>query len=272
VTALTYEEGASLMRSAALAYAETGQPVFPASPKGSNVKHPVVSWRTEASTDPERIRRWWASDPYAIGLPTGVLFDVLDIDAKPGRPNGYSVLKMLDAMGMLSGVVHWVITPSGGCHAYFPTCGDMPNATYAKHGVDLRGEGGYVIAPPSYIETADYSGGYRYATAEPNGEPAPLDWKRLDRLLVGERKHRVAQAPHHTGSGSTRLLEALVAEVGAAVPGERNSTLFRKVCRALEYGLDVTPLEQAARGVGLTDVEIARTMSSAAKRVAGGRP
>lgn len=269
---LTYAEGAALMRAAALGYAATGQPVFPASPKGADVKHPVVAWRTEASTDPERIERWWARDPYAIGLPTGVLFDVLDIDAKPGRPNGYAVLKMLDAMGMLTGAVHWVVTPSGGCHAYFPSCSDMPNATYAKHGVDLRGEGGYVLAPPSYIETADYAGGYRHAAAAPNGSPAPLDWKRLDRLLVGERKTPVAQAPRRPGSGSTRLLEALAAEVGAAAPGERNSTLFRKTCRALEYGLDTASLEQAAREAGLTDVEIARTMSSAAKRVAGGRP
>jgi hypothetical protein len=269
---LSQKEGAALMLAAALDYAATGQPVFPVHPAGKSVKHPVVLWSTEATTDPERIVGWWERWPYAIGLPTGVLVDVLDIDTKPGRPNGYVALKLLDALGMLNGVLRWATTPSGGCHAYFPACPDMPNTTYARHGVDLRGKGGYVLAPPSYIETRDYAGGYQLLDRVPAGEPAPFDWRRMDRLLVGERKARLERSTPAPGSGSERLLEALAAEVGAARPGERNSTLFRKTCRALEYGLDTAPLEQAARDAGLTSVEIARTTDSALKRVKGGRP
>jgi len=274
---VSLEEGTVMLREAALCYAAAGQPVFPVCPKGEDVKRPLVRWATEATTDPEQIRAWWDDQPHAIGLPTGVLVDVLDIDAKPGRPNGYVVLKLLDGLKMLDGAVRWVMTPSGGCHGYFPTCGDMPNVTYAKHGGDLRGKGGYVLAPPSSIETEEHTSSYRELEFTPAGAPAPLDWRRLDRLLVGKRKeHPVPRRPlggglGGRGHGSQRLLEALTAEVVAAPPGERNSTLFKKIAVALEYGLDTEPLKQAARARGLADVEISRTAQSAFKRVNGRR-
>src|SRR6478736_8957371 len=123
---MTWEQGTALMRAAALDYAASGQPVFPVHPAGPEVKRPIVRWRTRATTDPEQIERWWSAVPYAIGLSTGVLVDVLDIDRKPGRPNGYAVMRMLDALGMLDGVARWTKTPSGGRHAYFPASPDMP--------------------------------------------------------------------------------------------------------------------------------------------------
>jgi hypothetical protein len=267
---MTWEQGTALMRAAALDYAASGQPVFPVHPAGPEVKRPIVRWRTRATTDPEQIERWWSAVPYAIGLSTGVLVDVLDIDRKPGRPNGYAVMRMLDALGMLDGVARWTKTPSGGRHAYFPASPDMPNAVYARHGVDLRGLGGYVLAPPSFIETRDYAGAYQHVDRLPVGEPAPLDWRRMDRLLVGERRERTTPAPGHHGSPA--LLAALVSEMGAAVPGERNSTLFRKACRALEYGLDTAPLAEAARATGLTDNEIARTVRSAVDTIEWKQP
>ena len=87
--------------AAALDYAAQGQRIFPVSPAdvryGPKAKQPVVRWGDRATTDPDQIRSWWSLWPYAIGLPTGLLFDVLDVDCKPGRPNGYLTLRRLHA-------------------------------------------------------------------------------------------------------------------------------------------------------------------------------
>lgn len=260
---LTADEGAAMLREAALAYAEQGQPVFPAYAAGPYVKRPLVKWRTAATTDPDRIARWWSHDPHAIGLPTGVLWDVLDIDAKPGRPNGYVALRLLDGLGVVAGAERWARTPSGGAHAYFPASRDMPNATYARHGIDLRGDGGYVLAPPSFIDTEAYAGSYVHVEAKEGLSPAPLDWRRLDHLLVGDRR------PVSVGQAVAPgwLSAALAREMREAVVGERNSTLFRKACRALEFGLETGPIERAALEVGLTQDEIARTVRSATETI-----
>jgi Bifunctional DNA primase/polymerase, N-terminal len=83
------------LQAAALRYGAQRQPVFPCYPTGVDeerkAKAPTIRWREQASTDPRAIRGWWRKWPYAIGLPTGLVYDVLDIDNKPGRPNGYRI-------------------------------------------------------------------------------------------------------------------------------------------------------------------------------------
>jgi Bifunctional DNA primase/polymerase, N-terminal len=283
------------MLAAALDYAASGQPVFPcypATPTGFREevsKHPLngVRWRDRATTDADEIRRWWRRWPYAIGLPTGLLYDVLDIDHKPGRPNGYRVLGRLDEEGLLIGVVRWVKTPSGGCHAYFGVNGDpkqaMGNASYAHVGVDLRGLGGYVIAPPSYVESGTGTGFYR-VLADDLSPREPLDWRRLDELLRLRPHSRSSAGQSQSqsrGAGAAgpgaggreaadpdRLTSELVEEMGAAEPGARNSTLFRKACTAIEFGLDIEGLIAAAIETGLDEHEVRRTVASAEDRIA----
>ena len=58
--------------------------------------------------------------------------------------------------------------------------------------------------------------------------------------------------------------------VAAAVEGQRNQKLFWAACRALEDGLDLEQeLTDAARGVGLDDMEIMATLNSARNRTEG---
>lgn len=132
---------------AALGYAAKGYPVFPVGSK----KRPLVKWKAGASTDPETIRRWWAQWPLAmIGMPTGERSGlvVLDID----RKNGVDGLANLRAAGIdpysLSPVVS--LTPSGGLHVFMRYNGPVRNsAGLLAAGVDIRGDGGYVVLPPS---------------------------------------------------------------------------------------------------------------------------
>jgi Protein of unknown function (DUF3631)/Bifunctional DNA primase/polymerase, N-terminal/Primase C terminal 1 (PriCT-1) len=150
---------------AALAFTARGIPVFPVhSPNGnggcscgkpdcsSPAKHP----RTEhgfldATTDREAIATWWARWPSAnIAMPTGKAsgYDVLDVDVQHG---GAGTLKRLEhEHGKLPDTVE-VLTPSGGRHYVFRHVGRAlkSGAGVLGLGLDTRGEGGYVLCPPS---------------------------------------------------------------------------------------------------------------------------
>lgn len=129
---------------AALWYAGQGMPVFPCQPGD---KRPMpLPWREVATTDPEQVRAWWGQWPAAnIGLPSGLRYDVIDIDG----PTGYRSLAGLKGERLFPETyVGRVLTPRGGMHYYIPAAGDG-NASRVEPGIDYRGIGGYVLAPPS---------------------------------------------------------------------------------------------------------------------------
>jgi hypothetical protein len=128
---------------AALTYAGWGWPVFPlkARAKTPATRHGFK----DATTDPDRIREWWERHPDSnIGLPTGHAFDVIDVDV----PDGPLSLPELHAA---DDEIHGhVATSSGGLH-YYVTPRDRPNGARIMPGIDYRGMGGYVVAPPSTL-------------------------------------------------------------------------------------------------------------------------
>lgn len=136
---------------AALRYAAWGWPVFPLQPcaKRPATKHGFK----DATTEPDRIRAWWAEADYNIGLPTGHLFDVIDIDPPAGAISLARMLEVEDSrtgIGPIPDVHGQVATASGGIHFYIPAT-DHGNAAGMLPGIDYRGVGGYVVAPPSTL-------------------------------------------------------------------------------------------------------------------------
>lgn len=133
---------------AALALAGLGIPVFPCvgHPRSKKRKRPLTRRGFhDATTDPETIKAWWAEYPNAlIGVPTGKASGivVLDLDRKNGK-DGFADVPDWDT---LSPVL--VSTTSGGAHVYFAADVYTPCST-GENGVDVRGDGGYVIVPPS---------------------------------------------------------------------------------------------------------------------------
>lgn len=133
--------------SAALDYAERGYPVFPV----GQDKRPLVKWKAGATTDLDQVRSWWARWPLAmIGMPTGKPSGVVVIDID--RKNGVDGLANLKALGIdprsLSPVIS--ITPSGGLHVFVRYDGPIKNsAGLLTAGVDIRGDGGFIVLPPS---------------------------------------------------------------------------------------------------------------------------
>ena len=133
----------------AKAYAAQGLPVFPISAAN---KIPNVKWSTEATTDAKQIVFWWQRWPLAmIGMPTGKRsgYVVLDIDRKNNK-DGFATL--LEKGWDIPRNAVEVCTPSGGGHFYFrlkPGQEIRNSASKIGPGVDIRGEGGLVILPPS---------------------------------------------------------------------------------------------------------------------------
>jgi hypothetical protein len=143
------ERSLSEFGRAALRYARAGFYVFPIRPgsKAPATAHGLL----DATTDDERIARFWLAHPdYNVaircGLPSQII--VLDVDGE----EGYASLRRLIArLGELPPTAS-VKTPRGGEHYYFrhPLIGEVRNTTGVPDvGLDVRGDGGYVLAPPS---------------------------------------------------------------------------------------------------------------------------
>jgi hypothetical protein len=104
----------------------------------------------DATNNVARIERWWKRHPdHNIGLATGHKFDVIDIDPKNGGVPSF--LKVLSDKRIPE--THGIaITASGGMHLYVkPTGKGNFTKVGGRKGIDYRGLGGYVVAPPSTL-------------------------------------------------------------------------------------------------------------------------
>lgn len=147
--------------AAALAYAARNWRVFPlhtardgkcscrADDCKSKGKHPRNSnGCTGATTDTAQIHQWWAQWPDAnVGVATGNGLVVIDIDP---RHNGDESLAALEPFPETPRV----LTGGGGQHIYLTTAVPIrSSAGQLGPGIDVRGDGGYVVAPPSVHES-----------------------------------------------------------------------------------------------------------------------
>lgn len=170
---------------AALSYARRGWPVIPlhtfhgfcscGKPECAAAgKHPrIKAWQREATTDPATVLKWWKAWPDAnIGLAAGQRAGwwVLDVDA--GRGGEESLAELERKHGKLPDTVQ-SLTGGGGRHLFFawpsqPWVGEVRNRANVGgwQGLDVRGEGGYVVAPPSM-----HASGWEYSW-ELSSDPA----------------------------------------------------------------------------------------------------
>ncbi len=139
---------------AALRYAADNLSVFPCNPLD---KSPLTAnGFKDASCDLQQVLAWWERHPNAmIGIPTGRAngFWVLDADVDPVKNlNGLQTLSGLTARHGELPTTRTSITPRGGRHFQFRWHEGLTlrNSTgNLGSGLDVRGEGGYIIAPPS---------------------------------------------------------------------------------------------------------------------------
>src|SRR5262249_21125365 len=138
---------------AALDYSAGNTPVFPVN---FIAKHPLCPHGLkDATRDENQIRTWWRIFPCAmIGIPTGPRSGVwvLDVDVDPKKDiNGHETMARLENEYGVLPLTLCSITPRGGLHYLFRWNGINIRSSTAKigTGLDVRGDGGYFIAPPS---------------------------------------------------------------------------------------------------------------------------
>ena len=138
----------------AYAYANRGWRVLPIKP--GEKRPPMGAWQNAATTDPVTIKDWWTHlyKGHGVGVATGRASGifVLDVDVSDDKAGDETLAELEDTYGALPDTPT-VETPSGGVHYYFrlPEGVEIRNDAGKRlgPGLDIRGEGGQVVAPPT---------------------------------------------------------------------------------------------------------------------------
>lgn len=226
-----------------------------------------------AATDPARIRTWWQRWPDAnIGVATGAASGLLVVDVD--LPDGPAALARLQAQHGALPPTCQQTTGSGGRQLLFAhPGGSVPNRARLVAGIDVRGDGGYIVVPPSRHATGRR---YRWAARRPPAAPPGWLLGLLERTRTPDLPVPVeVAAPPPAGSRvrryATAALEAELARLASAAKGARNDTLNRAafslgqlVAGGLLDPAEVSDhLTRVATAIGLGPSEIRRTIASA---------
>lgn len=248
--------------------AQAGIPVFPC--VAGDKKPLTARGFLDASTDPSQVTAWWKRWPDAnLAVPTGAAsgVDVVDVDVHASG-NGYVAFEQARSAGFVDGWAWLVRTPSAGLHAYFLRPADTAGVEQrswqvpGKH-VDFRGDGGYIVLPPSRVAQADgMLQGYELIAVAQH-RPRSVDATALRAFLDPPRPMRPPANMPTVGARPDRL----AAWVASRPEGGRNQGLFWAACRMAEDGhrfdTAASVLGDAASSAGLSEREALTTIRSA---------
>lgn len=251
----------------ALAYARTGNHVFPLSP-GTKIPFANSRGHLDATTDETQIRAWWGKNPDAnIGIslePSGLV--VLDVDVGAGK-RGFEALQQIYEIELppatltahtMGGGLHFVFTRPEGVPAQRKI--DFQHAIQPEYGkgsgLDLLGKGFIVVAPSLSRKT-----GRRYQWAN-TVQPVPLP-------------AFIAKTYFVSAAATAKKRDLAKSDV---IEGGRNTAIFRLGCSIRDLGLSEDSLhhslslENAARcNPPLDDLEIAGIVAKVMSRVVPSR-
>jgi Protein of unknown function (DUF3631)/Bifunctional DNA primase/polymerase, N-terminal len=154
----------------------------------------------DASDGPEKIRAWWAECPDAgVGIATGSASGliVFEIDHHNGGDESY--IQLQQELPSAFAHVLKVCTGAGGTHLYFQhPGGHIPCRANVRPGIDVKADGGYVVAPPSLTVN-----GVRYRFAS-NGVLLlpPLPQPLRDLIFQASSQQGQQQSQGHQGQQS----------------------------------------------------------------------
>lgn len=145
---------------AAKRYLARGWSVLPLRPRD---KRPLIRWEFLKNERPSEhdIDEWFRRWPDAnIGVVTGEISNLIVLDIDPKHGGDVTLERLEHRFGPLSATVE-AVTGGGGRHLYFAHPGGFTrNRAGLAQGIDLRGDGGYIVAPPSI-----HPSGHRYSWA-----------------------------------------------------------------------------------------------------------
>ena len=215
----------------ALAWAARGFRCFPILP-GDKIPPRDLRWKEEATTDPAKIRAWWAFEPrYNYGVAAGEGTLILDVDA--GK-NGYAALLEIDLPPTLT-----VKSPGGGEHQYFSGPDVANSVDRIAPGLDIRSAGGYVIGPGSWFADPGGKKGYTGEWRVIHDVPPAAAPEQLV-LLAGTPKERDHGAAVSIDDPDDIVfaIHYLLKDAPVAIEGRGgNSTTYAVAARVIEIGV-----------------------------------
>jgi Bifunctional DNA primase/polymerase, N-terminal/Protein of unknown function (DUF3987)/Primase C terminal 1 (PriCT-1) len=245
--------------TSALAYASLGYRVLPCHSVINGIctcggrsgckpgKHPLTAHGLkDATTDIAIITAWWEQWPFAnVAIATGGSRWVLDVDPRHG---GDTTMTTLVAQNGAIPPTPTVATGGGGNQFYlhYPPDVVIRSRSGVAEGIDVRGDGGYVIAPPSIHQS-----GVHYEWLTPLDIPLGVAPAWL--LAMVAQRPTVKPEPNalaNTGGGI--VLTMCSAETGdftthaGEEEGKRNDTLCRLVGVHLSRGDSPATVEALA--------------------------
>lgn len=257
------------LKQYAIAYAKMGFSVFPLAVKGKNPA--TKQGFKNATTDLNQINRWWEENKnYNIGIATGQvskgLFVIdLDIDEEKGKYGNEELREWEAKHGELPDTCR-TITGRGGYHLLYKSNQVIHNRTNLLNGVDIRGDGGYIVAPPS---------------VHPNGNL--YQWEQApDEFLIAEANELVYQflnVSNNKNQKQTPKLQKAFSMPSRILEGGRNTMLSKLACSLQSKGLSddailaaVITENQKKCNPPLAEREVQRIVQSALKYQKGTTP
>lgn len=208
---------------AATAYLARGWSVLPLR---SRNKRPLMPWESLQRARPSEadVAQWFERWPDAnVGIVTGEISNLIVLDVDPQHGGDSSLERLERQFGAVSPTIE-AATGGGGRHLYFAHPGTLVrNRAGIAQGIDLRGDGGYIVAPPSIHPSG---GRYAWRTGRSPAEfalAAPPRW--LLRATGALRRGRAL-------ADWRRLVHEGVPQ------GQRNSTIASLAGHLLWHGVD----------------------------------
>jgi putative DNA primase/helicase len=206
-----------------------GQPLCGGGPKCKSGKHPLTNHGCkDATTSESTIDLWNSKSPFAnIGVATGANSNLLVLDIDPKNGGDETIAELGAQYGKLPHTPT-VITGSGGRHYYFQhPLQPIKNKTGLFPGIDIKTDGGYVVAPPSLHVSGNH---YEWLVTLDEAPLAPVpDW-----LLQALVTPKIPESPIPTNGGCAVFPE-----------GQRNAELTRIAGRLRRQGLGMEALSAA---------------------------
>ena len=252
------------LKEAALKYAALGIAVFPLVQKN---KQPLTAnGFKDATTDPEKIEEWWSIHPDAnVGIATGdmsgglVAID-MDVDKDEGKDGYHTFLDWCNANYVILPDSWLSITGRGGYHLVYRSLFPVPSKIGWLKDVDIRANGGYIVAPPSI-----HPNGTRYEWEQ---DPSEYELITTDDIDVEYIMNSILSSNKSAG-------EPL--KVPDEIPeGHRDELMFKLACKYQAMGMSDDAMLAALRIENetrckppLSDREIKKKVKQAQKYAKG---
>lgn len=216
---------AETVEKAAFEYLRRGWSVIPIR---AHDKRPAIRWlefQQRHATEDE-VKDWYRRRPEGnVGIVTGLISGIVVLDIDPKHGGDASLAELLREHGPLPHTIE-AVTGGGGRHVYFIHPGGIVrNKVGLAPGIDLRGDGGCIVAPPSMHASGMV---YHWLQGQDpqHGKLAPMP-RWLLRMASDSQ-----QRPGHTVEYWRKLVKEGVPE------GERNNTIASFTGHLLWHGID----------------------------------